>query len=79
MKKIRGPLPRIVVSSNDRYDQYNNNNSISYERDNQTYTPVVQSMNQKNKSISFDVNLKKGKHNDPPSPILGLKNGKKLP
>lgn len=93
MKRIRGPLPRQVVSSNDRYDNQfngnnnnnnNNNSTLNNSRHNQnTFTPIV---NRQNKSISFDVNMIKDnddKNDIPSSPILGLmkknnNNNKKL-
>ncbi len=53
MKKIRGPIPRVVVSSNDRYEEQNINKSMEYERG--SFTPIVNNNKKiKNKSMAFD-------------------------
>lgn len=76
MKKIRGPIPRVVVSSNDRYDDSNNlNKSMEYQRG--SFTPIVNNIKKiKNKSIAFDQD-KPIKTKD--SPIQQLKKHSILP
>ena len=53
MKKIRGPIPRVVVSSNDRYEDDNHNKSVEYQRG--SFTPIVSNIKKlKNKSMAFN-------------------------